>query len=90
MMTIAMGSARALVARRLGEIGGRPETRSGFVSDNGNEIVDVRGLDLSDPEGVESRIDAIAGVVASGLFARRPADLLLLGSPSGVRTIRRP
>lgn len=80
-------AARAYVARCLRELGGRPEPRDGFVTDNGNEILDVHGLDLSDPEAVERHIDGIAGVVCNGLFARRPADVLLLGGPAGVRTL---
>jgi len=82
-------AARGYVSRRLRELGGRPVPRAGFVTDNGNEILDVRGLDLSEPEEVERWIDGIAGVVCNGLFARRPADLLLLGGRDGVRTLTR-
>ncbi len=82
-------AARAWVAERLRRLGGRPVPRRGFVTDNGNEILDAHGLDLAKPEAVESRLDAIPGVVTNGLFARRPADLLLLGTPGGVRVLRR-
>lgn len=61
--------------------------RDGFVTDNGNVILDVRGLVINDPKGLEAKINQIAGVVANGLFAIRPADLLLLGTAEGVRTI---
>src|SRR5690606_34705940 len=60
--------------------------REGFVTDNGNVILDVRGLDLTDPVALEGEINQIAGVVTNGLFARRGADLLLLGTARGVET----
>ncbi|MCL2345316.1 MAG: ribose-5-phosphate isomerase RpiA [Desulfobulbus sp.] len=77
--------ARAHVARELAKLGGRPMLREGFVTDNGNLILDVHGLAISDPKGLEARINQIAGVVTNGLFAIRPADVLLLGTASGVR-----
>jgi ribose 5-phosphate isomerase A len=64
--------------------------REGFVTDNGNLILDVHGLTITDPAGLEARITAIAGVVSCGLFAARGADVLLLGTPDGVRLTRRP
>lgn len=79
--------ARAYVARQLGKLGGQPRERKGFVTDNGNVILDVSGLSIPDPAGLEERLNNIVGVVTNGLFARRPADLLLLGTDQGVRTL---
>lgn len=79
--------ARAYVARELAALGGEPRLREGFVTDNGNQILDVHGLSIVDPEALETRINQIAGVVACGLFARRAADVCLLGSSSGVQTL---
>jgi ribose 5-phosphate isomerase A len=76
------------VAARLVELGGTPAARSGFVTDGGNAILDVTGLDLSDPERLEVAIDAIRGVVENGIFARRRADVVLVGAPEGVRLLR--
>jgi ribose 5-phosphate isomerase A len=81
--------ARAHVTRELARLGGRPALRAGFVTDNGNVIVDVHGLTIADPVGLERAIDAIVGVVTNGLFAARGADVLLLGTPDGVRESRR-
>ncbi|HTY99734.1 MAG TPA: ribose-5-phosphate isomerase A, partial [Rhodocyclaceae bacterium] len=81
--------ARAYVARELARLGGRPALREGFSTDNGNVILDVHGLAITDPAGLEGTINQIAGVVTNGLFARRGADLLLLGSVAGVETIAR-
>jgi ribose 5-phosphate isomerase A len=81
--------ARAHVARQLAKLGGQPKERAGFVTDNGNVILDVSGLSIPDPAGLEQRINDIVGVVTNGLFARRPADVLLLGTPQGVRTLSR-
>ncbi|QKK03444.1 MAG: ribose-5-phosphate isomerase RpiA [Pseudomonadota bacterium] len=78
--------ARALVARKLVAMGARPDLRAGFTSDNGNPILDVRRLDLVDPLGVESEINQLPGVVTCGLFARRPADVVLVARESGVET----
>ncbi len=77
--------AREHVASRLSALGGTPRLREGFVTDNGNVILDVHGLTITDPVGLESEIDHIAGVVSNGLFARRGADVLLLATPDGVR-----
>ncbi len=79
--------ARAHVARELAKLGGTPVLREGFVTDNGNLILDVRGLSIIDPKGLEAKINQITGVVTNGLFAARPADVLLLGTGEGVRTI---
>ena len=82
--------ARSFVARRLVKLGGMPELRAGFTTDNGNLILDVRGLTILRPVELESEIDHIPGVVTNGLFARRPADVLLLGAGEGVRTLQKP
>ena len=79
--------ARSHVGRELLRMGGRPELRQGFTTDNGNLILDVRGLTITDPVGLEAAINQIDGVVTNGLFARRKADVLLLGMPDGVRTM---
>ncbi len=76
--------ARAYVAREITKIGGRPVLRDGFVTDNGNLILDVHGLSIATPGVLEDRINAIVGVVTNGLFARRGADVLLLGTGAGV------
>ena len=80
--------ARAHVARELIRLGGQPVLREGFVTDNGNVILDVKGLTITDPKGLEAQINQITGVVTNGLFAMRPANLLLLGAADGVRSIR--
>ena len=82
--------ARSHVARELVRFGGRPVYRAGVVTDNGNHILDVHDLVIDDPVALESQLNQITGVVTVGLFARRPADELLIGSPSGVRRISRP
>jgi len=79
--------ARAQVARRLAALGGRPEHRRGFVTDNGNHILDVHGLSIYDPVGLESELDHLVGTVCNGLFARRGADVLLIGGDSGVERL---
>jgi ribose 5-phosphate isomerase A len=78
--------ARELVARELARRGGRPVWRSGYVTDNGNHILDVHGLTISDPVGLEAALNQITGVVTVGLFAARPADVLLVGTAAGVET----
>lgn len=79
--------ARAHVARELAKLGGTPVLRENFITDNGNLILDVKGLTISDPKGLEAQINQITGVVTNGLFAVRPANLLLLGAADGVRSI---
>ena len=79
--------ACAHVARQLAKLGGTPKERSGFVTDNGNLILDVHGLAITDPKALEARINQITGVVTNGLFALRPANVLLLGTSDGVRRI---
>lgn len=81
--------ARSAVARRLIALGGRPVYRAGVITDNGNVILDVHDLVIDDPMALEQEINNLAGVVANGLFARRPADVLILGTPSGVETRQR-
>jgi ribose 5-phosphate isomerase A len=78
--------ARSHVARELVKLGGQPRLREGFTTDNGNVILDVHGLSIVDPVSLETAINQIAGVVTNGLFARRGADVLLLGTATGVRT----
>jgi len=82
--------ARSFLMRELSRLGGSPRLREGFVTDNGNQILDVHGLRIADPRALEERINQIPGVVTVGLFAKRGADVLLLGSPEGVqRTLRK-
>lgn len=79
--------ARSYVARQLVKLGGEPRYREGVVTDNGNVILDIHGLKILNPIETESAINQITGVVCNGIFARRPADVVLLGSKDGVRTI---
>lgn len=79
--------ARSSVARQLVGLGGQPKLRENFVTDNGNIIFDIYGLQIMNPVELESTLDHIAGVVSNGLFARRPADVLLLGTTEGVKKI---
>jgi ribose 5-phosphate isomerase A len=79
--------ARSSVARQLVKLGGQPKLREGFTTDNGNVILDVHGLQIMNPVELESTLDHIAGVVTNGLFARRAADVLLLGTAEGVKTM---
>ena len=79
--------ARALVARQLAALGGRPVWRERIITDNGNHILDVHDLHITDPRALETAINQLAGVVTVGLFALRPADLLIVGTDQGIRTI---
>ena len=79
--------ARSLVARELVKLGGNPVLREGFTTDNGNIILDIHGLEILNPVDLESRINQIPGVVTNGLFAIRPADVLILGGAAGVQTL---
>lgn len=81
--------ARGHVARELVKLGGDPVYREGVVTDNGNHILDVYNLDILDPTKLEQSIDGIVGVVTNGLFAKRPADILLLATKEGVKTLKR-
>jgi ribose 5-phosphate isomerase A len=79
--------ARSFVARELVKLGGRPVLRENVVTDNGNPIIDVHDLQITEPLALETAINQIPGVVTVGLFAHRPADRLILGSPNGVREV---
>jgi len=79
--------ARSLVARKMVALGGQPEWREGFTTDNGNWILDIHNLDLIDPVSMEKTINNLAGVVTCGLFAMRPADLVLVASKDGIKQI---
>ena len=79
--------ARSHVGRELRRRGGHPVLRENFKTDNGNLILDCHGLTLLDPPGMEAELNNIAGVVTNGIFARRPADLLLLAEAGGVRAV---
>ncbi len=80
--------ARSLVARELVKLGGQPVWREGFVTDNGNIILDVHNLEIMEPMKMETQINQMAGVVTCGIFAHRSADVLLLGGDNGVKTIK--
>jgi ribose 5-phosphate isomerase A len=79
--------ARSFVARELVKLGGEPVLRENVVTDNGNPIIDLRGMAISDARALETAINTIPGVVTVGLFAHRPADRLILGSPEGAREV---
>jgi ribose 5-phosphate isomerase A len=79
--------ARSYVARELVKLGGDPIYREGVVTDNGNVILDVYNFSIPQPLATEEKINNITGVVTNGLFALKPADVLLLGTPDGVRTL---
>lgn len=79
--------ARNYVSRELVKLGGRPVHRAQVVTDNGGHILDVHGLQITEPEELEQRINQITGVIANGLFAARRADIVLLGTSAGVRTL---
>ena len=80
--------AQSLVARKIIAMGGQPELRSGFTTDNGNLILDVKNLDLTDPSSMEAKLNLLPGVVDNGLFAVRRADVLLVGTSDGVDQIK--
>jgi ribose 5-phosphate isomerase A len=80
--------AQSYVARQMVKAGGQPIWREGFVTDNGNHILDVHNLRIANPLELETRFNQIAGVVTVGIFANRPADALLIGSPNGVKVIQ--
>ncbi|MBU3658037.1 MAG: ribose-5-phosphate isomerase RpiA [Rhodocyclaceae bacterium] len=81
--------ATAQVARAISRLGGSPSLRAGFITDNGNQILDVSGLSITDPVALESTLNQIVGTVTNGLFACRGADVLLLGTATGVESSRR-
>jgi ribose 5-phosphate isomerase A len=78
--------ARSAVARQIIKLGGRPVWRDGFTTDNGNVILDVFDLTIEDAPELEKQINNITGVVTNGLFAQKPADILLIGTPTGIET----
>ncbi len=80
--------ARSFVAREIVKLGGQPVLRENFTTDNGNIILDVRNLEIMEPAKLEATLNHIPGIVTNGLFALRPADVLLLGTAQGVRTLR--
>ena len=80
--------ARSYVARKIVQMGGTPVYREGFVTDNGNQILDVHNLSIVDPNKLETELNQVVGVVTNGLFAHRGANVLLMGTPEGVETIR--
>ncbi len=79
--------ARSYVAREIVKLGGMPVLHEGFTTDNGNVILDVHNLNILDPVALEAKLDHLTGVVTNGLFARRPADVLLIGGDQGVKTL---
>ena len=79
--------ARGHVIREVARLGGRAVWRKGFASDNGHDILDVHGLPIDHPLRLEQELNQICGVVANGLFCRRPADELIVGTASGIRTL---
>jgi Ribose 5-phosphate isomerase len=79
--------ARSYVAREIVKLGGQPAYREGFVTDNGNVILDVHNLRIMNPVELENQLNGIVGIVTNGMFAVRPADVLLLGTPDGVKTL---
>ncbi len=81
--------ARSHVAREIVKLGGDPVYRDGCVTDNGNVILDVHNMQIHDPRKLEDQLNSIVGAVCNGLFAHRPADILLLGTRSGVETLKR-
>lgn len=84
----AIPMARSLVARQLVQLGGTPVWREGFVTDNGNLILDVHHLSILEPAKLEQQINNLPGVVTVGIFALRPADVLILGTPQGPKTLK--
>jgi len=79
--------ARSYVARQIARLGGNPVVRENFVTDNGNVILDIHNLDITEPVKLETELNNIVGIVTNGLFACRPADVLLLGTPNGLQTL---
>lgn len=79
--------ARSFVARQVVKLGGNPVLRQGFTTDNGNLILDVHGMQIAEPTKLEAELNNIPGVVTNGIFAIRPADVLILGGPNGIETL---
>lgn len=82
--------ARSYISREIVKMGGQPELREGFTTDNGNIILDIHGLEITEPVKMEDYFNQLPGVVTVGLFARRPADVLILGTPAGAKVITSP
>jgi len=80
--------ARSYVARQIVKLGGQPVLREGFTTDNGNLLLDVHNLKILNPVELEAKLNNIVGVVTNGLFAMRPADVLILGTPNGAKTLK--
>lgn len=80
--------ARSMIARELVKLGGQPVWRENFITDNGNIILDIHNLEIMEPMKLETQINQMAGVVSVGIFAHRPADVLILGGEGGVRTVK--
>ena len=80
--------ARSYVARQIVKLGGQPVLREGFITDNGNLILDVHNLRIMNPVELEQKLNNVVGVVTNGLFAMRPADVLILGTPAGAKTLK--
>ncbi|MEE9326411.1 MAG: ribose-5-phosphate isomerase RpiA [Cocleimonas sp.] len=79
--------ARSYIGREIVKLGGQPELREGFITDNGNIIIDIHGLEIMEPVKLEDEFNKLAGVVTVGLFARRPADVLILGTQNGAKVL---
>ena len=79
--------ARSFIARELVKLGGRPVWREGLVTDNGNDILDVHDLKIMEPVKLENELNKLPGIVTVGIFANRPADVLILGTPEGAKTV---
>lgn len=79
--------ARSMIARELVKLGGQPVYRDGFVTDNGNQILDVHNLEIMEPAKLEAQLNNLPGIVTVGIFAIRPADVLILGTADGIRKI---
>ena len=79
--------ARSYIAREIVKMGGQPVLREGFTTDNGNIIIDIHGLEIMEPVKMEAEFNQLPGVVTIGLFAQRPADVLILGTPNGAKVI---
>jgi len=79
--------ARSFIAREIVKMGGQPQLREGFTTDNGNIILDVHGLEIMEPMKMEDDFNKLPGVVTVGIFARRPADVLILGTPNGAKVL---
>jgi len=80
--------ARSYVARRIVKLGGQPVYREGFVTDNGNQILDVHNMSIVDPLKLETDLNQIVGVVTNGLFAHRGANIVVMGTPEGIKTLK--